>query len=65
MTKFTIEIDCGNAAFGDDDAEVNDEVARILRRAAELLQDSGTQESIVLRDINGNRVGSAKFEDQS
>ena len=60
--KFTLYLDCGNSAFGEDDTEVNDEVARILRRAAELLQDSGTQESIVLRDINGNRVGTARFE---
>ena len=50
--KFTLNIDCNNAAFeGDTDAEV----ARILKEVAEKIE--GGASSGTISDINGNRVG--------
>lgn len=57
--KFTIEIDCGNAAFGD---YPWDEVARILKAYAERLENGHRPDRPALYDINGNRVGAAVFE---
>jgi len=61
MSKFTVEIDCGNAAFYEVDCEY--EVARILRELANSLE-SGRIGTIYLHDSNGNRVGTANFEDE-
>jgi hypothetical protein len=58
MATFTLTIECDNAAFENDPLG---EVARILREAAYQL-DQG-QDGFKLRDINGNTVGSAAFED--
>jgi hypothetical protein len=60
VDKFTVEIDCGNAAFHEVDREY--EVARILRELADSLE-SGRIGKIYLHDYNGNRVGAAKFEE--
>ena len=60
MSKFTVEIDCGNAAFDDFDREY--EVAKILHELANSLE-SGRIGTIYLHDTNGNRVGAAKFEE--
>lgn len=55
--KFTVEIECDNAAFEDDSGA---EVARILRNlAAELENNPGVLGRFPLRDTNGNRVGEA------
>ena len=56
--KVTIEIQCDNAAFGEDEYGQSVEVARIL----DALVDDLTQVSAVpamkkLYDINGNKVG--------
>jgi hypothetical protein len=59
MSKFTVEIDCGNAAFYEVDREY--EVARILRELANSLE-SGRIGRAYLHDNNGNRVGTANFE---
>jgi hypothetical protein len=62
--KFTIDMDCGNAAF--DDANRDFEVARILRKLADDLEDgrvNANGERKYLRDINGNFVGYARYED--
>ena len=53
--KFILEFDCDNAAF--DNGNLYDEAARILRAAANDLVDNAVRRSIV-RDINGNIVGS-------
>lgn len=59
--KFTLEIECDNAAF-EDDATV--EIARILRQLAESVPNlAGTYGFIPLRDINGNRVGRAALHE--
>lgn len=60
MSKFVLTIDIDNAAF-----EVEElEVARVMRDLAEKMEyaefTSGSQK---VRDINGNTVGEAKFED--
>jgi len=54
--RFTLSIDCDNAAF---DEIHGDEVARILRDTARRLEGSPLRdgESGALRDINGNEVG--------
>lgn len=50
---FILQIETDNAAFSDGEAPA--EIARILRRAASLVED-GREESS-LSDINGNTVG--------
>ncbi len=55
--KFHLEIDCNNAAFQNDDPEI--EVARILRQHADQLDNGGWTITAALRDINGNTVGRA------
>jgi hypothetical protein len=59
--KFTLEIDCDNAAFGETPDEVTAEIIRIITpKICELA--CGTADcTLPLRDSNGNRVGSAKF----
>lgn len=56
--KFTLEINCNNAAFEDG---ATFEIARILRELADDL-DAG-HSTTVLRDANGNRVGQAELHD--
>lgn len=52
---FVLTIDTGNAAFDDSPAE---EVARILREAADKIAEYGfADHAHNLRDINGNTVG--------
>jgi hypothetical protein len=53
--KFKLEIETGNAAFGDSDAERGAEIARILRDVA-LRLDKGDEYGVI-HDSNGNRVG--------
>jgi hypothetical protein len=53
--KFTLEIDCDNAAFED---EMASEIARILRTTAKRVADG--EDDMRLRDVNGNTVGYAK-----
>lgn len=50
---FTVIIETGNAAF--DDGNRGNEVARILRAAADKVERG--LDSIALRDYNGNVVG--------
>lgn len=61
--RFVLEIECDNAAFAGDDDELAvvqaQEVSRILRRAAEQVEEGA--EYVRLKDINGNRVGTARF----
>lgn len=54
--KFTLIIDCDNAAFEDDALA---ETARIVKRVWVELQDG--RQSGACRDINGNRVGEWDF----
>ena len=56
--KFTVEIECDNAAFADEPYE---ELARILRELADDIEESCSA-SHPLRDINGNRVGHSAVE---
>lgn len=62
MCRFTLEIRTDNAAF--EDGERGAEVARILREAAAKVEADpyGIQHACyVLRDVNGNVVGSAGY----
>jgi len=58
--KFKIEIDCGNDAFV---GCAEDECVRILQELRERLcsGDAATQRHIPLFDLNGNKVGEARF----
>lgn len=55
--SMSISINTSNAAFADCEAY---EVARILRELAQRLENNGMESEIILRDINGNKVGTAK-----
>ncbi len=63
MKRFTLEIRTENAAFGESLNETCAEVARILRRAADTVESGQTIMS--LRDANGNRIGSAEFDEDA
>jgi hypothetical protein len=58
--RITIKIETDNAAFDN----YGEEVARILRRLADDIEDDGTrrqrQYTHNLYDINGNKVGEAR-----
>jgi len=60
--KVRIGIRCDNAAFG---GYSGMEIARILRNLAEQVEGSTNDdyESIILRDVNGNRVGTYESEE--
>ena len=55
---YRIDINTGNAAFGD---YGSDEIARILRKLAGRIEGLPIQQlgELDLRDCNGNRVGAA------
>lgn len=55
---FTLTLSCENAAF--EDAMRNREVARILSDLAVRVTHSSDEE-FTLRDVNGNKVGTAQF----
>lgn len=55
----TLELTTGNAAFADDEGA---EVARILKALALDFAISGLRAETVLRDANGNPVGTARVE---
>jgi hypothetical protein len=60
--RLTVKIHTDNAAF---DGALEAETARILRDAAERIEQGDLParagEVVALRDINGNRVGSAQW----
>ncbi len=56
--EFKLEIDCDNAAFEGD--ALLDEVTRILCVVAKHVHEGNLEGKV--RDINGNRVGSFKFD---
>ena len=60
--KFILTItNTENAAFGDDETDARAEAARIIRKAADAIEqgsDGGR-----LRDLNGNSVGSFDVRD--
>lgn len=58
--RFTLTIECDNAAFADDERAM--EVARILREVADECDAYDIGARIKLRDLNGNTVGRACFE---
>ena len=58
MAKYRIEIDMGNEAF--QDGAEGAEVAAILRDLADECEDAGPAIDKVLKDLNGNAVGTAK-----
>ncbi|MET3996018.1 hypothetical protein ABID65_007690 [Bradyrhizobium sp. S3.9.2] len=54
MAKFKLEFTADNAAFDDQPAT---EIARILRKVADVVVQNGDLDGIVV-DMNGNVVGS-------
>lgn len=63
--RFILEIQCDNAAFGEDDATRGIELARILRHTANRLAATGFSAGSTrkLSDVNGNTVGSFELSD--
>lgn len=57
---FKLEIDCNHPSFGEDQFTACDEVARILEKVALELRTMRSAPTI-LRDFNGNKVGSCNF----
>lgn len=55
MASFELHLDTDNAAFGETAAKRSAEVARILRVAADKIEDERI--AAPLYDSNGNRVG--------
>lgn len=60
--KFTLEIDCGNAAFGESEEWRGEEVSRILEKVAHQAACGYTKGQMY--DINGNPVGVFKFYEE-
>lgn len=58
---FTVRIATSNAAFEGEDRNV--ELARILHSLASRLENDPDDSLVRLRDINGNRVGYATFNE--
>lgn len=60
--KLKIEIDLGNAAFGEGDFDCGFEVARILKQLSLYMVECGCPATLEkpLHDINGNNVGKAE-----
>jgi hypothetical protein len=66
---FKIEIKCDNDAFGECDYDASRELANILRGLADKLTSNPElclypNSAQWLRDSNGNRVGTYKYEDR-
>ena len=59
--KLTITIDCDNAAF--DSGNRDHEAARILTGFVRSLSDLAPVDTRSLFDINGNKVGEARWTD--
>ena len=62
MAMLSVNIDTDNAAF-EDDAKY-DELPRILRQLAGVIQAGSLLGTINLYDINGNLVGEARYLDE-
>ena len=60
---FELKIDCGNAAFGENQADACDEVARILEKLTLELRTMRSAPT-ALRDYNGNKVGGCQFTEE-
>lgn len=60
---FVLKIKTANAAFHDHDGkpQAAPEVARILRELATALENDSPMIEYALRDVNGNRVGTAQL----
>jgi hypothetical protein len=65
---FKLEIECDNEAFGERPFQHCLEIARILRETSERLEadieNLYPNSAQWVRDINGNQVGTYKFEDR-
>lgn len=57
--RFTLTIDCDNAAFEDNPRELS----RIIDFAAQRSEEMQPGDIVPLRDYNGNNVGSMELRD--
>lgn len=65
VKTFKLEIECENAMFGDDDTAIAEGIAYCLQLVAkELHRDIYPNAAQWIRDINGNRVGTYKYENR-
>ncbi|QAU06679.1 hypothetical protein SEA_WILLIAMBOONE_179 [Gordonia phage WilliamBoone] len=69
MSEFKLNIRTGNDAFTDPNEQSSDyarnqEIARILRKAADYIAEYGVgHQTLSILDQNGNRVGGYKLEE--
>jgi len=63
MSSTIIKFNTDNAAF--DEENRNFEVSRILSKLASDIELGLLDESTVIRDINGNTIGSCEFKEAS
>lgn len=62
MSKFVLEIETDNSAFGETDTEFAEEMQRILRRLGDrLVEVFGEQTEFPIHDVFGNRIGTATY----
>ena len=59
MSSVVIKFNADNAAFDED--ERNSEIGRILSKLASDIKEGLFDESVIIRDINGNSIGTAEF----
>lgn len=60
--KFSLEISCDNAAFGESYDELCEQLEFIIRRILPISDNVFLDQAPTpLRDSNGNKVGTAKF----
>lgn len=65
--KFTLNIDCGNAAFYDEErCAPAPELTRILRDVADRFAHDlvPMHDRVAIMDINGNKIGHYAMEDE-
>lgn len=63
MARFTIDIQCNNAAFHDDDGDF-DPAAELVRLLSEIAGEINMQKTEGhIREINGNKVGFWRIEE--
>jgi hypothetical protein len=62
FSMFNLNFDTDNAAFNEHPGAMREEIARILKRLAQKIENGETPHKIF--DINGNKIGEIDFDEQ-